>query len=214
MAALYDVYQDETGNLLYSYTVITTPCSPSLEWLHDRMPAILADDHQLNAWLGAPTVEKALALLVPFSEQLDAYPVSAAVGKVSEDSPENIVQIIPPPKNQDIRKFFKVKEKAEPDQKIKVESTPTTSTKKTSTTTTSTMTTSTTTTSTTTTSTTTTSTTTTSTTTTASGGQKRVLEDVKEKQPIKKQRQSHGLSKCKFLDSKSADDRRDEHDSE
>jgi len=42
MAGIYDVFEDkETGELLYSYAIITVPASKQTASIHDRMPAIL-----------------------------------------------------------------------------------------------------------------------------------------------------------------------------
>jgi putative SOS response-associated peptidase YedK len=41
-AGLYDVWVNpKTGEELYTYTIITVPASKAVEWIHDRMPAIL-----------------------------------------------------------------------------------------------------------------------------------------------------------------------------
>jgi putative SOS response-associated peptidase YedK len=41
-AGLYDVWVNkQTGEELYTYTIITVPASKNVEWIHDRMPAIL-----------------------------------------------------------------------------------------------------------------------------------------------------------------------------
>ena len=44
MAGLFDKWhtgKEGEDSVLYSYTILTTDVSGSLEWLHDRMPVIL-----------------------------------------------------------------------------------------------------------------------------------------------------------------------------
>ena len=50
MAGLYDKWFPTDGeDPAYTYTVITTDASKSLDWLHDRMPAVLQNDDEVNA---------------------------------------------------------------------------------------------------------------------------------------------------------------------
>jgi len=119
MAALYDSWENkETGETLYSYSVITTAAVPSFQWLHDRMPAILSDEKQLTQWLdSSASIETALSLLTPFAGELEIYPVSQAVGKATEDTIQNIQKIElkhnPASQTTDIRKYFTVKKEKE-----------------------------------------------------------------------------------------------------
>lgn len=50
--------------------VITTPASPELSYLHDRMPAIMNPDSEwLNTWMGK-SWSKAAECLKPYQESL------------------------------------------------------------------------------------------------------------------------------------------------
>jgi putative SOS response-associated peptidase YedK len=50
-AALYDVWYPSDGPPMASCTIITVPAADSIAWLHDRMPAVLRTDEDVNAWL-------------------------------------------------------------------------------------------------------------------------------------------------------------------
>lgn len=73
LAALYDRWVDKpTGEILHTYTVITTESAPQLTWLHDRMPVILTEE-TMETWLAATDVKEALSVLCPFDGDLEAY---------------------------------------------------------------------------------------------------------------------------------------------
>lgn len=73
LAALYDTcVNKETGELIYTYTVVTTESASELAWLHDRMPVILTEE-TMELWLEAPDVDLALSVLRPFEGELEAY---------------------------------------------------------------------------------------------------------------------------------------------
>lgn len=51
MAGLFDVWEDESGDKMYSYSIITFESSKIMSWMHYRMPAILETEQQMNDWL-------------------------------------------------------------------------------------------------------------------------------------------------------------------
>jgi putative SOS response-associated peptidase YedK len=93
-AGLYDIYTDENGNKLKTYTIITTAANDLVGPVHDRMPVILSREDEaiwLDSELHDP--ERLLPLLKPYpAELMDAYPVSSLVNKPQNDSPELIEQ--------------------------------------------------------------------------------------------------------------------------
>lgn len=95
---------------LYTYTVITTSSNPYLKFLHDRMPVILdPNSPEMKTWLdpSRSTWSKDLqAILKPYEGELECYPVSKAVGKVGNNSPEFIVPIDSPENKSNIANFF------------------------------------------------------------------------------------------------------------
>jgi len=48
MAGLFDVWEDESGDKMYSYSIITFQSSKIMSWMHYRMPAILETEQQMN----------------------------------------------------------------------------------------------------------------------------------------------------------------------
>lgn len=48
LAGLFDVWEDENGDKMYSYSVITFESSEIMSWMHHRMPAILETNEQVN----------------------------------------------------------------------------------------------------------------------------------------------------------------------
>jgi putative SOS response-associated peptidase YedK len=89
-AGLWDRWKDRaTGNLLETYTIITTDPNELVQPLHDRMPVILAPAGY-ERWLdpGDPA-RLPTDLLRPFpAEQMRAWKVSSAVGNTKNNSPE------------------------------------------------------------------------------------------------------------------------------
>ncbi|KAL9420010.1 hypothetical protein AB3S75_037723 [Citrus x aurantiifolia] len=93
-AALYDTWQSSEGEILYTFTILTTSSSAALQWLHDRMPVILGDKESSDAWLNGSSSSKYDTILKPYEESdLVWYPVTPAMGKLSFDGPECIKEI-------------------------------------------------------------------------------------------------------------------------
>ncbi|KAJ1685690.1 hypothetical protein LUZ63_017080 [Rhynchospora breviuscula] len=106
-AALYDSWSNSDGEVLYTFTILTTRCSTSLEWLHDRMPVVLGSRSCIDLWLDTSN-QKFESLLVPY-EGLDLvwHPVNSEVGKTSFDGPECIKEIqLKSTASNSISKFF------------------------------------------------------------------------------------------------------------
>ncbi|KAJ4818904.1 embryonic stem cell-specific 5-hydroxymethylcytosine-binding protein [Rhynchospora pubera] len=106
-AALYDSWSNSDGEVLYTFTILTTRCSTSFEWLHDRMPVVLGSRSCIDSWLDTSN-QKFESLLVPY-EGLDLvwHPVTSEVGKTSCDGPECIKEIqLKPTSSNYISKFF------------------------------------------------------------------------------------------------------------
>jgi len=93
MAALWDQWKSGDGQLLNTYTVVTTKPQANISHIHDRMPAIIPREN-LDIWLRTDEFkpEEALKLLQPYGENLEFYPVSKAVNSPKNNSPECIRQ--------------------------------------------------------------------------------------------------------------------------
>jgi len=97
MAGLWSEWFGPDGQPKHTYTVITTAASEQLAYVHHRMPVIL-DRENLNTWLdNNRPVEEALSLLKPFEKKMLAYPVSAFVNNVRNNSPQCIEKTAEPP---------------------------------------------------------------------------------------------------------------------
>lgn len=94
MAGLYDVWQHPGGQLIPSYTIITTEAQKKIELIHNRMPVILPQEH-LDKWLKTDnfSVARALELVQDAKPSLVKYPVSQLVNSARNNSPECINQL-------------------------------------------------------------------------------------------------------------------------
>lgn len=96
MAGLWDVWEQADGQILHSYTIITTSPAEPVAHLHDRMPVILSRE-SADTWLDDTTTEEqAVDLLAPYSGELHYHPVSSIVNNVRHDEPACIE---PPPED-------------------------------------------------------------------------------------------------------------------
>lgn len=95
MAGLYDIWTAPDGTRISTCTIITTAANRLMEDIHDRMPVILGPEQE-KQWLDRRSrdIPSLIKLLQPYDpEQMQAYPVSAAVGNVRNDSPELIQSV-------------------------------------------------------------------------------------------------------------------------
>ncbi|RGB38783.1 hypothetical protein C1646_691502 [Rhizophagus diaphanus] len=120
-AGLYDsVKFEDEETTLYTYTIITTTSSStSIEFLHDRMPVVLENgSEELSTWLDprTPWSPELARLLTPFTGELEFYPVSDDVGKVSNNSPDLIIPLDIKRSKNSIANFFKKKQEANEDE--------------------------------------------------------------------------------------------------
>ncbi|XP_047998660.1 abasic site processing protein HMCES [Leguminivora glycinivorella] len=104
MAGLYHVWQNEEV-IIYSYSVITMDSNNTLNWLHHRMPAILDNAHQIDAWLNITDVDSHMALgyLKPV-KILSWHPVSTLVNNSRTKSAECNKRITLAQKNKSTQK--------------------------------------------------------------------------------------------------------------
>ena len=100
LAGLWAGWKDEdTGEVIRSFTVITTAANDMMSPVHNRMPVMIPED-AWDRWLDPGRLEgEALAelkgLLVPSEEDwLEMYPVSRRVNDVRNDGPD-LVEPIP-----------------------------------------------------------------------------------------------------------------------
>jgi len=90
MAGIWDKWKNPEGEMIHSFSIITTMANPLIGKIHDRMPVILKKEDE-SKWL-APNQEKDLMdLLRPYSsDRMKMYPVSRKVNSPKNDIPEII----------------------------------------------------------------------------------------------------------------------------
>ena len=86
-AGLWDQWTAADGEMIYSFTIITTSPNGLMTQIHDRMPVIL-DREDEHRWI-APQPDPSLAVLLkPFpAERMEAFPVSKLVNAPRNDNP-------------------------------------------------------------------------------------------------------------------------------
>jgi putative SOS response-associated peptidase YedK len=90
-AGLWERWRPRNGEPLTTCTIITTEAAPSVRSIHDRMPVILPPD-QRRQWIRQDTPPATLlAMLRPYPDTLDAYPVSHVVNSPDNDGPECVI---------------------------------------------------------------------------------------------------------------------------
>lgn len=92
LAGVWDVWEKE-GHL-ESFAIITTDSSPELQWLHTRMPVLLAPD-AVQMWLDPKVETKALMpLLTPMLPiHLQAWAVTPKMGNSRYQEPDCVTPI-------------------------------------------------------------------------------------------------------------------------
>lgn len=98
-AGLWEEYEDEQGDQIHTFTIITTDANSKISPIHDRMPIILSRDAE-KQWLNnSASPEDLMNLLQPYkAEQLKTYTVSSQVNNPQNNSASLIVPT--PPSDQ------------------------------------------------------------------------------------------------------------------
>lgn len=119
MAGLFDVWEDDHGDKMYSYSVITFESTEIMSWLHHRMPAILETEEQVNTWLDFKDVtdEQALRTLRPCT-QLQWHRVSNIVNNSRNktdqcNKPIEMVKPVKPTMNKMMSTWLNVRKRKE-----------------------------------------------------------------------------------------------------
>lgn len=93
MAGLYEIWrnpavadEDDPDAFRWTCTILTTNATDALGKIHDRMPLIVSGP-DIQDWLDPTNTDPSLQLLTPAAQiDLDAYPISTLVNKVSNNS--------------------------------------------------------------------------------------------------------------------------------
>lgn len=88
IAGLFDIWTDDNGDQIYSYSIITFESDPKLSWLHHRSPAVLETDEQVADWLDFARItdSKQLVDLLRPATQLQWHRVSNIVNNARNKS--------------------------------------------------------------------------------------------------------------------------------
>lgn len=92
LAGLWDRWKDQEGNILYTFTIITTDATPGLAELHNRMPVIIPPEMRA-AWLEAKheSIDELVGFLKPYDDrQLKFHQVSRKVNSPQNNTPDCI----------------------------------------------------------------------------------------------------------------------------
>ena len=109
-AALYDMWDDFEGGLLFTFTILITRCSKALKWLHDRMSIILGSKDAIDAWLNDLSSLTFVMVTQPYeASDLVWYLMTLAMGRIQFDGPECVKKIVLKPKKKEFnrRAIFK-----------------------------------------------------------------------------------------------------------
>ena len=112
-AGIYDVWHSSDGMELTSFAIITVDGASSFQWLHDRMPAFLQSEREVDEWLSAKPFSDVRRLLRPQEQGLRWWPVTDKIGKLGyqgEDATKP-VEIAKLRGGSSIDKFFAKKPK-------------------------------------------------------------------------------------------------------
>ena len=92
-AGLWDKWITAEGEIIHSFTIITTTPNGLMEQIHDRMPVILHREDEPR-WISLNPDPSLITLLKPFpAELMEAFPVSKLVNSPKNDAPEIIGRV-------------------------------------------------------------------------------------------------------------------------
>jgi putative SOS response-associated peptidase YedK len=85
MAGIWDKWISPDGEIVHSFSILTTTPNDLMKEIHDRMPVILPRQDE-KLWLGNSLEDELLGLLKPFTAaEMKAYPVSKLVNNPRVD---------------------------------------------------------------------------------------------------------------------------------
>jgi putative SOS response-associated peptidase YedK len=96
-AGLWETWTGPNGEELDTVAIVTTAANRALGAIHERMPVIIPEE-AFNLWLNCAEVDEVTActLIVPAPDDLlEAYEISAAVNRVSNDTAQLTEKLVP-----------------------------------------------------------------------------------------------------------------------
>ncbi len=92
MAGIWEQWEDPKGELLNSFSIITTRANELVAELHNRMPVILTRETE-QLWLTNLKKDDLLSLLQPFdANEMETYPVSMQLNSPRNNSKDLIAR--------------------------------------------------------------------------------------------------------------------------
>ena len=94
MPGLWEHWTSPDGDIVQTFTILTTAANAWMRALHDRMPVMLGAE-EVARWLDPGSKADDLrGLLRPLGDgELEAYPVAKAIGNVRNDRPEVVEKL-------------------------------------------------------------------------------------------------------------------------
>ncbi|KAF0733360.1 hypothetical protein Ae201684P_005734 [Aphanomyces euteiches] len=93
MAGLYDVWQDPSGEKIFTYSIITTESPTKMSWLHNRMPMMLKED-EVETWLQDGTLSSTMSLVHPYAhDDIAFHAVTKQLGQLTFESSSCITKV-------------------------------------------------------------------------------------------------------------------------
>ena len=87
-AGLWALWKGQDGNGILSCALLSKSASPSIAYIHDRMPVVLKQEHY-GAWVDPKTSGQGVQeILSDALDGLTGYPVSTKVNNTRNDSPD------------------------------------------------------------------------------------------------------------------------------
>jgi len=87
LAGIWESWKNNQGEVIRTFSILTTRPNALVQKVHPRMPVILAPNHEQD-WLNETKPEKLKKLLLPFdASKMDAYPVSKRLNNPAINDP-------------------------------------------------------------------------------------------------------------------------------
>lgn len=94
-AGIWEEYANEDGELIYTYSILTTDANSLVAPIHNRMPVILNQNDE-DKWLNDSDFNRLSTLLIPFpKEEMNVIPVSNRVNSAANNDESLIEEVSP-----------------------------------------------------------------------------------------------------------------------
>lgn len=88
-AGIWDEWINPQNEKIQTFSIITTAPNKDMQYIHNRMPAVLINEQQRSKWLQEENYEQAISMIKPLRNGLlKTYPVSPMVNSYKANFPE------------------------------------------------------------------------------------------------------------------------------